>query len=267
MTVITHYFSGMRASIRPIKHLKADRLWEIDTLRGVAIVNMVIYHFQLDLVMFGGYDIILFTGFWHYFQIFTACLFIGLVGVSLTLSYNQARQRGQQGVLWPRYLVRGFQVFSWGIVFSIITYGFMPSNYIRFGILNLIGFSIMIAYPFIRLRWINLFLGMFVLLLAELVPILRLNINWLDWFGLDATPHPGFDYFPVIGWFGVVLIGIFVGNTLYAGAERRYPLPNLANLRLIRLLRLLGQNSLLIYLIHQPILFVILTLLGLIRMW
>jgi uncharacterized membrane protein len=61
------------------------------------------------------------------------------------------------------------------------------------------------------------------------------------------------DYVPVIPWFGVVLIGIFLGNCL----QRR---PALQFVRTIQLpgslaagLALTGRHSLLIYMLHQPI--------------
>ena len=67
MTALNTYFSGMRSSVRPVLALQEDRFWEIDVLRGVAIVMMVIYHFLWDLHSLGGYDIALRSGFWSYF--------------------------------------------------------------------------------------------------------------------------------------------------------------------------------------------------------
>ena len=93
MTTLTTYLSGMRTSITPVRALRAERLWEIDTLRGIAIIMMVVYHLLWDLASLGGYDIALRTGFWSYWQIVTASLFTTLVGLSMTLSYHAARPR------------------------------------------------------------------------------------------------------------------------------------------------------------------------------
>ncbi len=92
MTALNTYFTGLRASVRPVFVLRGERLWEIDVLRGVAILMMVVYHLLWDLHSLGGYDITLRSGFWSYWQIATASLFTGLVGLSLTLSYNRERQ-------------------------------------------------------------------------------------------------------------------------------------------------------------------------------
>jgi uncharacterized membrane protein len=66
----------------------------------------------------------------------------------------------------------------------------------------------------------------------------------------------------LIPWFGIALLGIFVGFTLYARGIRRFVLPDLSHTAPVRGLTFLGKHSLLIYLIHQPILLTILILVG-----
>jgi len=267
MTVLSTYFSTLRTSVRPIWHLQQDRLWEVDMMRGVAIVMMVVYHLMWDLRGLAGYDINVHTGFWHIWQQITANLFIGIVGVSLTLSYGRARSKGgTTATRWGKYAMRGAVVFSWGVVVSIVTYFVDPSHYVRFGILHLIGVSIIVAYPFLRFCWLNLILGILLLLLGQIIPLFGLNNPWLGSLGLNAHSQPAFDYFPLIPWFGVVLLGIFVGNSLYTDGQRRFTLPNIGTTPGLRTLRLSGQNSLLIYLVHQPITIAILMLLGQIRL-
>ena len=66
------------------------RFWEVDFLRGWAIVLMVLFHLAFDLNYFGAQQIELTSGFWFYLARFTASLFLLLVGVSLTLSHSRA---------------------------------------------------------------------------------------------------------------------------------------------------------------------------------
>ena len=56
------------------------RLWEMDALRGVAILMMVLYHLLFDLSALGGFPIDVFTGFWRLEARATASLFITLAG-------------------------------------------------------------------------------------------------------------------------------------------------------------------------------------------
>ena len=70
------------------------RFWEVDLLRGVAIVLMVLYHLVFDLNYFAVYDIDVSSGFWLAVARAAASLFLLLVGLSLTLSHSRARLLG-----------------------------------------------------------------------------------------------------------------------------------------------------------------------------
>lgn len=133
-----------------------------------------------------------------------------------------------------------------------------PVLAIKFGILHFIGVSVAISYPFLRLRWTNLLLGIVLIGLGKILQQYAFAWPWLVWLGFEPKNHVYVDFFPVISWFGVILIGIFVGNILYADNVRRFSLPDLSHLPPVRLLQRLGQHSLTIYLVHQPILFAIL---------
>ena len=80
---------------------RQTRLWEVDTLRGVAIVLMVFFHFVWDLSYFGLYQANVLVGPWQTFARFIATLFIFVMGVSLTLSYNSEVRRSGQSPPWP----------------------------------------------------------------------------------------------------------------------------------------------------------------------
>ncbi len=264
MTALTTWYNGMKGSIRPIFHFRSDRYWEVDAWRGFAIAIMVIYHLVWDLYGLAGWDIDMYAGFWHYWQLVTASSFIGLVGVSMSLRAGRMRQKGE--LRFSPFFQRGLVIFSWGAVISIVTFLYQPAGYVRFGILHFIGVAIILAYPFLRFRWLNLILGVALLLIPR-VTSWRHEIPWLEWLGLIVRPHPAFDYFPVIPWLGVTLMGVWLGNLLYPEGKRAFSLPDWSRFGPVRWLTLAGQNSLLIYLIHQPILITLLTLLGVVKLF
>ncbi|MCC6629619.1 MAG: DUF1624 domain-containing protein [Chloroflexi bacterium] len=240
-----------------------SRYWEIDAARGVAIVMMVIYHLVWDLV---SYDIApsidLYGPLWQTFQRATASLFLLLVGVSLQVRAERLRARGQVRQIWSRQLRRALMVFGAGLLVTAVTFFAVPEGVVVFGILHLIGVSMVLAYPFMALGMWNALPGLALLAAGGPIANTLVDTPWLVWLGLR---YPGFatvDYFPLIPWFGVVLLGLALGNVAYAGG-RRLPLPDLADTPPVRLLSWLGRHALPIYLIHQPLLVALLVALGL----
>lgn len=253
--MLKHKYLALFARVTaPAPHHR--RFWEIDALRGVAIVMMVIYHLLWDLYFFAILPhIALQAGFWKYFQRTTASLFLILVGVSLAVSYQRDRLVDEkQRVSFTHFLGRGARLFGWGMVISVIV-RIAGIGRIDFGVLHLIGFAIIAAYPFLALRWLNLILwGAFYVAGKFLLPGL-VQFPWLVWLGLEPPFYTYLDYFPVIPWFGVVLLGIGLGNLLYANSNRQIPVPDIAGWLPVRWLQSLGRYSLRIYLLHQPVLF------------
>jgi uncharacterized membrane protein len=239
------------------------RLWEIDTLRGVAIVLMVFYHFVWDLNYFGLYEANMLTGPWQVFARSIATLFIFLVGVSLTLSYHRAVSRGKQAGLFKKFLLRGAKIFGMGLIITAATYFFIGRGFVIFGILHLIGVSIILAYPFLRWnRWSSLFAGLVVIVLGFYIDTFVVTFPWLIWLGVKQAGVYMVDFYPLFPWFGISLLGVFAGHMLYPEGQRHFGLPDWSNVLPVRGLRFLGRHSLLIYLVHQPILIGVFLLLG-----
>jgi uncharacterized membrane protein len=240
-----------------------SRLWEIDTLRGVAIVLMVFYHLVWDLNYFGLYHANMLTGPWQIFARSIATMFIFVVGVSLTLSYNRAKGQNQTAGLFKKYLWRGAKILGLGLIITVVTYFFIGRGFVIFGILHLIGVSIILAYPFLRWHsWASLLAGLAVIGLGFYVNRFVVNFPWLIWLGVKQTGVYMVDFYPLLPWFGVALLGVFAGQTLYPEGTRRFSLPDWSEVALIRGLRFLGRHSLLIYLVHQPVLIGIFFVLG-----
>jgi uncharacterized membrane protein len=239
---------------------KHTRFWEIDFLRGIAIVFMIFYHFLIDMYHFGLPHPELTTGVLMYGQKLSASIFLFLVGVSLTLSYSRASAKRKN--LFRKYLWRGLKVFSWGFVLTVTTWIFYRHNFIIFGILHLIGVAIILAYPFLRYRVLNLVLGAVLIVFGAWLGRLTFGFRWLIWLGFRPENFYYLDYFPILPWFGVVLLGIFAGNTLYKDHVRRFKFWNVENTRFVRFFKFLGVHSFFIYLIHQPVLIFLLYAAG-----
>jgi uncharacterized membrane protein len=231
--------------------VKTSRYWELDALRGTAIVLMIGFHLSWDLTFLGLFDLMS-TGPWPWFSRIIATMFLLALGISLTLSYARAgRSRG-----FRKYLLRGLKIVGWGMVITLVTYFFLGRGFVVFGVLHMLGFSIIAAYPFLpyRRRYVSLLAGIALIAVGIRVNRLRSPTPWLLPLGVLQIGRPMADYYPILPWFGVALVSVWIGHTLYPGGRPRYALPDWSGAPAIRQLCTLGRHSLLIYLVHQPLL-------------
>lgn len=243
---------------------KGRRLPEVDALRGCAIVMMLLYHTLFDLVFFGNLRMNLFSPFWRGYVITGASIFVGLSGLSLTLS--AARERETRGTVpFAKYLRRGLLLLAYGMGITLVTYLVLPEAYVRFGVLHCIGTSAILAYPFLPQKTLSLALGVAFVAAGNILSRYTFPFSALLWLGLKPENFFTLDYFPLLPWFGVVLLGVFAGNLLYPSGKRRFSLPETPHI-FLRGLAFLGQHSLTIYLVHQPVILAVLFALGLIRL-
>ncbi|MGM0510283.1 MAG: heparan-alpha-glucosaminide N-acetyltransferase [Thermoplasmatota archaeon] len=242
---------------------REDRFWEIDALRGIAVLMMITFYAAFDIYFFGDIGLDIHRTMWWLLARITAAVFIVLVGVSLTLSLSRLG-KVQKNEIIKKYLKRGLKIFSWGLLITGITWIFLRESFIIFGILHFIGISIILAVPFLERRYSNLLLGAILFLIGVILYTMEFDFSYLIWLGFQPEGLYTLDYFPLLPWFGVVLIGIFIGNMFYADFERKIDLPDLSQTPPFKQLAFLGKHSLLIYLIHQPLLLILLYGLGLI---
>ena len=227
------------------------RIQLIDALRGIDVVLMVIHHFFYDLVVFLGAPAWLFSNpvfdFLHY--VF-AGLFIVLSGVSSRFSRSNVK--------------RGIKVLSAALAITLVTY-FMEMP-IRFGVLHLLGFC-MVFYGVTHKLWdgaprvfalgVTAAMTAATALLTYFVP---LDTKYLWMFGWT---YPGFysaDYFPIFPWLFVFLFGTVLGAYIKEGRfpKRFYEVSP-------PFFPAVGRHALIIYLLHQPVLYGITMLLALLK--
>jgi len=226
------------------------RIAEIDMLRGIAIIMMIIYHFLFDLNFFFNAKIPLTTGFYGIFQKIISSLFLLLVGISLYLSNIKPNAP------FKKYLKRGVIVFCYGLLISLVTYVILREQYVIFGILHLIGISIILSYLFRKCNNLTLILSFVFIFLGLIIPNINSTSNTFLVLGFHTRDFLSLDYFPIFPWFGVVLLGVSLGNLLYKKAVVNNLNLEFQNNLLLRFLVLLGRNALKIYLLHQVVLFI-----------
>ena len=237
------------------------RYAELDLLRTLAIILMIVYHLCYDLETFYGWELGMFEyPSWMIFQKSIAALFLLLVGISFAISWDR-HQRKYDGwpfrFLWIKYWLRGLGLIICGLLVSVVTYLWDPASYVRFGILHLIGMSILALPFFARLREWNAAIGIAIIALGMNMPP-AYETELLLPLGMMPPNFFSVDYFPLIPWFGVVLIGIAIGHIVYVQHRRPTAWDDLPA---PQWMVWPGRHALPVYLVHQPILLRILGIL------
>ena len=221
------------------------RLDIIDAGRGFAIGLMLISHFAFDLAWLRvlradfNNDI-----FWLAFRALIVTLFLGLVGVSLVLA-----KRAHPG---PRHFWRRVALIAGcAVLVTIASYLTFPQTFITFGILHCIALSSILARPLVDFPRLALAVGAAIVALGFTVHLPLFDMPWLNWVGMMTHKPPTEDYVPLFPWLGVALIGIALGAWALPRQRRRL---DAASRVTPRSLAWLGRHSLLIYMVHQPVL-------------
>lgn len=255
---------------------KKNRAPELDFLRGFAIFMMVLMHFAYDIryefevPVFGFLES---NWFWAFVHPFFLVIFVGVSGVCCTFSRNN--------------LLRGLKLLGVAAGLTVVTW--LISRYagieclIIFNVLALLAVGILVYAlvqfienkAHIRPVVINVFLGFF----GAYITALGNSINWMDYstnnllflpvgFAIKNAPQVA-DSMKIIPWLGVFLIGCVIGRVCYSKKESLLP-ESMKKLHKVSVpFEFMGKHSLIIYLVHQPlvygILYVIFLALGKIK--
>ena len=216
------------------------RYFELDLLRGCAVVLMVLFHFGYDLALFG------YTSYqttvdmeWIVFRGVILSMFLLGVGMSSYLAYSQ-------GISWKKIGIRSGKLAAVSVVISLGSYFVFPQQWIYFGVIHFIMLASLVSLLFLKTPNVSLVLGIgiivsYLLGYFHFDPVLAYSVEHL------SIPRYTVDVVSFTPWFGVVLIGIFVMHNNFFGLRIK---ESKSRTRLA----FLGRHSLLIYLLHQPIL-------------
>lgn len=206
----------------------------LDSLRGIAVIWMIIFHSAYDLRLFHYLDWDFTTGFWFAFPRVIAFTFLFCVGISLHFGHTPM-------VNWIAIKKRSLKLGISAFMVSVVTYFVFPSQWIFFGTLHCILVGSVLGVLLVNRRKIALSLF---LILITLQYGFNYDIKWVS----SILQKPSMDFIPIYPWFWAIILGI-----LSAPYLSRIPL--LTRMKPQPFLNFLGQHSLVIYLVHQPVIF------------
>ncbi len=251
---------------------QAKRYIRLDELRGLTLISMILYHFLWDLVYIAGIDISWYGDTAGYIWQQSICwTFIFLSGFCWSLGRRRLR--------------RGLTVFLAGGLVTAVTLIFIPENRVVFGVLTCLGSCMLLLIPLDRLfsRITNqtaltgclaACLACFILLKdvnRGCIPPFSIGGNrfslpkglysgWLStYLGFPMKEFYSTDYFSLFPWIFLFLAGyFFYRRMLSQDGEGKCFSPwfdSLLRTCTIPFVNALGRRSLLIYLLHQPVLY------------
>lgn len=220
--------------------LKKDRIWEIDFLRGMALLLMIIFHVVFDLKDIYNYPIYYDRGFYYYVGKMSAILFMLVAGVSSSFSRSNVK--------------RGIRIFAIAMAITVVTYLFDPDLIIKFGILHFFGTS-MILYPLFEHmeKYALMLTATLIIAVGYFMSNMTVPFDFLFPIGLTSSSFFSSDYYPLFPWFGVFLYGVAISKILYNEKKSIFNFTMRDNPVL-----LIGKHTLLVYIIHQPIILLVL---------
>lgn len=222
---------------------KKERIWEIDALRGFMILCMIAVHFVI-----GSRFLVVWYPLPAWLEEFmgrAGTLFVLLSGVSATLGTRSFR--------------RGAIVFGFGLLLELGSYLavllgiFDDTMVIRFGVLHLLGICMML-WPLLKNSkpWVLAVLGVAIIALGYWFETVCVAPKFLYALGLRAEGFASGDYFPIFPQLGWFILGAALGKRLYREKKTLLPTVRAQNAGL-RFLCFCGRNSLIIYLVHLPL--------------
>ena len=221
------------------------RIWELDALRGLNVLGMIGFHFIYDITYL--FPLLRWNPPVWYDLLARLCAvsFVLISGICATLGKHSIR--------------RGLTVLGCGMIISAVTVALAltglcdESIIIYFGILHCLG-CCMLLWPLFRKcsGWFLILTGCVLRSVGQYLDTLTVNTFWLVPLGVLPRGFASSDYFPLVLQFGIFLAGAGVGKYLYA--NKTTLLPKVKQSLPIRFLSFCGRKSLLIYVLHQPVL-------------
>lgn len=244
-----------------------NRAFELDFLRGIAIVMMMFMHFSYDIRYEFGVNTFSYlrsAWFWTFVHPIIIVLFVGLSGICCTFSKNNFKRGGKLlGVALLFTIVTSFVTYKMGIYCLIL-----------FNVLHMLSISTLV---YALIFWIERKTGadpkkvsFIMLLVGTWITMTNNNLYMYDWassnmllypLGIQVEGAPEVaDFMPLIPWMGVFLICAAAGRILYKEKRTLFPNAGKTVRAITRPLEFLGRHSLIIYLVHQPVIYGVLYL-------
>lgn len=227
--------------------MRTQRIDGLDIFRGFAILCMVLYHFTYDLNYFHiiSVDMNHTTSFLIVRYTIMSMFILG-VGMSLALAHRTIIQ-------WSSVHKRILQLGLASLAVTISTSLVFPNSWVYFGILHFVLLASLITLPLLKFPKITMILTL-IILVGSVSKLLHMHGVYTLLKTPLMLPQYSEDLVPLFPWLAIVFIGTLIVHYDYHLKIFGHQLFSMTS-PINKIFKKMGQNSLVIYLIHQPILF------------
>lgn len=232
--------------------MRQARIRTIDLARGAAVALMILYNWSVTLSYFGLFRPPQGIAWSFGVPALIAGAFIFLSGAVARLSFESGRAGFAR-----RYFRRGAKLVLFAAAVTVFTSVFVPQGAVFFGILHFFAVTSFLIPFLVGLGGLNLVGGLAAIAAGAFLMQLKFGFGWLFWLGLAPDDFFTFDYFPLLPWLGMLMLGMHFGK----GVARKAAAVKMDGMLAV-VFEFLGRHSLEAYLVHQPLLIILLAALG-----
>lgn len=237
--------------------LTQTRYPEIDMARGVALLGMAVYHeVQIATVIVTG-QFWQATGLPRMFGWVVALTFLFVFGMSAHIKYQRLRQKKLSFLqIYHQFFKRAVVLaLSAGLV-SLVSWAFLPDHWIRMGVLHFFALATLLMPLALGSRRKLLLAGALVFglwLSLRVVDLSAVTSYWLLPLGVYPSTYATLDHWPLIPFLLVSIAGALFASW-YVLNRSEWISRTIAANRVTAPIVWIGRHSLLVYLLHAPLL-------------
>ncbi len=248
---------GQIDKAKEMNGLQKERAFELDAMRGLAVVMMMLHHLIFDLRYLMELDVFAWqeSGFFIYWiRPPFVFIFLFISGICCSFSRNNFKRAAKTAAV----------AILFSMIFYIVSQVTQIEMYVFFNVLHLLALGTLFYAVLSFLENKRSFKGVNAVLILSgtlflwlAFPLSRLTVTDYPFLLPVAEEFAQniamADYMPLVPWLGMFLSGALFGRLYYSNRQTLFPGAPILMKRIVLPFEFTGRNALVFYLLHQPV--------------
>jgi len=235
------------------------RYAEIDILKGIAVICMVVFHLFYYPNKYGYKEIKHTTFPLPLIAKIAQFIFIGCVGINLVFMYSK-KEKETDEEYYTKQIKRILKLSLCALLMTLFTYFVFGDGFIKFGILHFIALSSLLLLPIIGkpriIQGMMIIVSVLYLLNKTNPQLFQAIPDHLAFVSGFHSKWSAIDHFPLMPWLLIMGSGVLLGHE-YIDKKPDFLSKDVEEFPLVKGLQYIGSKSLEIYMIQWVILYLI----------